>query len=289
MPPTRVIRPRIDSAIPWASSGSVRRVEPGAAVADEDRDLVLAGLHERRDLVGARVLRGVRHRLACGEDESLDALVERRVAGADERDGHAVQLLDLGGRRVDRRAEARSVRAARVEPRPELALLTARQRRHAARVAGLALDERERLQHRVVDARGHLGALLRADPNRALGVPLRGEPPRPRAEDEHERDRDRARLEDGIAADAAGVPVDEEEHACAREARGRPPCAGCRAPRRSTTPATARATGQTTESAKPVPRSASTPASARAAIPSRRRRCDGGGPSSGARASQAAA
>ena len=101
----------------------------------------------------------------------------------------------------------------RVEPGPQLALLPAREGRDAARVARLALDERERLQDGVVHARCHLGALLRADPGGALRVPLGGQPPGPRPEHEQKCDRDGARLEDGVAAVRGRVLVDEHDHA----------------------------------------------------------------------------
>ena len=103
VPPARAIRPRIDSAIPCVPVGQRVRVEARAAVAHVDRDLVVADVDEGGDLVGAGVLGGVRHRLARGEHERLDPLVERHVAGADELDRDAVQLLDLGrGRRRSR-------------------------------------------------------------------------------------------------------------------------------------------------------------------------------------------
>ena len=189
-------------------------IEAATAVADEDRDLVLADVDEGRDLVGAGVLRGVRHRLASGEDKRLDPVVQRHVAGADELDRDAVQLLDLGGGGVDRGREA-GVGGARigVEPGPQLALLAPGQRSNPARVAGLALNERERLQHGVVHASRHLRPLLGADPRRALGVSLGGEAPRPRAEHEQQGDRSRARLEGCVAAFGRCVLVDEDDHA----------------------------------------------------------------------------
>ena len=104
---------------PVRARGQRIRVEAGAAVAHVYRDLVVADVDERRDLVRARVLGRVGHRLARGEDERLDPLVERDVARADEVDGHAVQLLDLGGGRVHRGREAGALGSrAGVEPGP---------------------------------------------------------------------------------------------------------------------------------------------------------------------------
>jgi hypothetical protein len=52
------------------------------------------------------VLRRVRHRLARREHERLDPVVERRIAGADDLDRDAVELLDLRRGRIDRGGEA---------------------------------------------------------------------------------------------------------------------------------------------------------------------------------------
>ena len=100
VPPARSMRPRIDSAIPCAFAGTPG-IEAAAAVADEDRDLVLADVDEGRDLVCAGVPSRVRHRFAGGQDERLDAVVDRHVAGANKLDRNPVQLLDLGGGSVD--------------------------------------------------------------------------------------------------------------------------------------------------------------------------------------------
>ncbi len=119
-----------------------------------------------------RELRGVQHRLAGGGDERLAIAIEARVADVDDVDRHPVGLLDLlrGGLELGREP-ALAVRARRRarQPRPQLALLAASERRHLARVARALLHERERLQDRVVQVRGHLGALLRADALGALG------------------------------------------------------------------------------------------------------------------------
>ena len=181
VPPTRSILPRIDSARPRRSAATASGIEPGAAVAHVERDAVPVRVEEHRDLVDACVPRGVRHRLACGEHERLQPFVERRVAGAHDVDAHAVQLLDLGGGSLDGAGE-RAVRrglAVGIEPRAQLPLLAPRE---LPRVAGLLLDERQRLQHGVVHARGELGALLLAHARRALLVALAREPPRPRHE-----------------------------------------------------------------------------------------------------------
>ena len=72
-------------------------------------------------------------------------------------------VLDLGHRRAQRRAErlGAELDLAR-HPRAQLVLLAARQPRHRGRVVRLALDERERLQHGVVQVRGDAAALVLA-------------------------------------------------------------------------------------------------------------------------------
>ena len=191
------------------------RIEAAAPVAHEDRDLVLSDVDEGRDLLRAGVLRGVRHRLARGEDECFHPVVDGYVARPDELDRNAEELLDLGcgGIHGCGKPTALGSPLIGVEPGTKLTLLAACQRGHAARIAGLALDERQRLQHRVVDACSHLGTLLRADAACPLGVPLGGQPPGPRPEHEQQRDGDGARFEGCVAAVRRRVLVDEDDHA----------------------------------------------------------------------------
>ena len=174
-PPARSSRPWIDSVSPRRSAGTAARSKPDAAVADEHRDLVVGHLDVDVDLLDARELGGVRHRLARGEH---DRAVGRRrgVARARELDAHAGSVLDVGRRGRERRDERGAVvpeRPVGVEPAAQLALLPARERGDAVRLARVPLDERERLEHRVVDARGDVGALLAADPGRCARRPAR--------------------------------------------------------------------------------------------------------------------
>ena len=81
-------------------------------------------------------------------------------------------------------------RAVAVEPAAQLPLLPARERGHAPRVVRVPLDQRQRLEHGVVDARRHVGSLLAADPRGALGVALDGKPPDPGPADQEQRARD---------------------------------------------------------------------------------------------------
>ena len=90
-----------------------------------------------------------------------------RVARARQLDAHAEHVLHVRCRGRERRDDRGAVvpeRPVGVEPAAQLALLAACERGDALRLVGVALDERERLEHRVVDARGDVGALLAADP-----------------------------------------------------------------------------------------------------------------------------
>ena len=73
-----------------------------------------------------------------------------------------------------------------VQPRAQLALLAAGQRAPRRRVVGVALDQGERLQHRVVQVGRHRGALVGADAAAALLGQLAADPPGPRRD--HEAD-----------------------------------------------------------------------------------------------------
>src|SRR3954469_630856 len=153
-----------------------RAVEAGAAVADEDAHALVVALGIDGDLVGARELRGVRHRLARGEHDGPQLLGERAVAAARELDAHAVRLLDLvggGGECAAQRLAGRGTVA--VEPAAQLTLLPPREGRDPARLLRVPLDQRQRLEHRVVDARRDLGALLGPDSCGAFRVALERE------------------------------------------------------------------------------------------------------------------
>ena len=151
-------------------------MEPLSAVTDEDRYDVVLHVDVDVDLLDTRELRSVRHRLACCEDERL---FRRRVAGARQLDADAVQLLDVGRDRRERRHERGLIaeRPVSVEPTAQLALLAPRESGDPLRFLRVPLDQRQRLQHRVVDARRDLGALVAPDPRRSLGVALESEPP----------------------------------------------------------------------------------------------------------------
>ena len=99
-----------------------------------------------------------------------------------------MQLLDLA-RRLRQRAGQRLAagRAVAVQPTAQLAFLSSRECGDPLRLGGVTLNERQRLQHRVVHTRRHLRALVGADPCGALGIAFERELPEPWAEDQHER------------------------------------------------------------------------------------------------------
>ena len=101
-------------------------------------------------------------------------------------DRHAVLsldvLLDQPDRVGDRRGLAvdRPWRAAVEQPGAQLALLGPGQLHDLLRIACPPLDQGQRLEHRVVHARGHIGPFLGPDPGLALvdQVPRDAQPPR---------------------------------------------------------------------------------------------------------------
>ena len=180
--------------------GDGGRIEARAAVAHEDLQRVVGRLGVDVDRRAAAELRRVDHRLARGGDERLAAPVERR--GRRRRRPRPARRGRARPRRPPPRARrrARSWSPSRAgQPRAQLALLRAGQRGHRARVVGALLHERERLQHRVVQVRRHLGALLRADALLALGGQRAHEPDGPRREDDPEHDGHDEHGEDDVA------------------------------------------------------------------------------------------
>ena len=171
-PPWRSMRPTIDSRTPRRSPGTALGSKPGPAVAHEH--LRAAGAALGVDVHGraAAELRRVRHRLAGGGDDRLVSAVEVAVAHHHHLDRHPVALLDVRGGGLERGGEPSGLARRRPpgQPGAQLALLAAGDGGDLARVAGAALDHRERLEDGVVQVRGYLGALLRADPLGALLV-----------------------------------------------------------------------------------------------------------------------
>ena len=111
---------------------------------------------------------GVPGGLADRLDQGIEVLVHRSVAGDDELDRHAVEVLDLlegGGQRGPKSA---GTCVLVVEVRPQLPLLGPGKPRHGRRVGGTPLDQGQGLQHRVVQVRRDVGTLSGADAGRLL-------------------------------------------------------------------------------------------------------------------------
>ena len=124
---------------------------------------------------------------AAAVDEGAEVLVEVAVADRHDLDRDADALLDRGGGGLDRGDQAAACEVLRLAEQPgaQLALLAARQAHRLGLVAG-ALDQRQGLQHRVVQVRGHLGALLGADPLAPLVASWRVQAQHQRAEQQDE-------------------------------------------------------------------------------------------------------
>ncbi len=147
----------------------------------------------------------------------------RAITHAHDLDRHAVLGLDFGRDLLERGPE----RAFHVigalafeQPRSELALLHPRQAHHFAGIVGAALDERERLQHGVVQMRGDVGALVGTDSFAALGDELVHELPQSGAEDQRDPDEHHGRADHTTAQRAPRVDAEEERGKPRGDARG---------------------------------------------------------------------
>ena len=140
-------------------------VEADAGIANEHRDAFLSAFCVDEDLIGARKLCGVRHRLTRGEHELTHGVIERRIPSARNFDPDAMKFLDIGGgvgQGVHQQCNLCD--AASVEPATELALLATCKRSDSLRVTRMTLDERQCLQDGVVNARRNLGTFLDTNP-----------------------------------------------------------------------------------------------------------------------------
>ena len=159
--------------------GRVSGSKPGAAVADEDLDLRRRRPRRRRRPASVPAcLAALTIASRAASTSGAQRLVDGRVADGDHLDRRR------RGRPRPRRPP-RAARRPRVPSAPVVASYSqARRSRSWARasratvggVAGVLLDQREGLQHRVVQVRGHVGALLGADPLGALLGQVAGEP-----------------------------------------------------------------------------------------------------------------
>ncbi len=203
-----------------------RGVEPAPPVADERLDTTAVDLDVHRHDRRTAVVGGVHHGLSHGLDQRRDARVERAVAH--EHDGdldRRVVGLDLVGEPVEGEGERAGRVAGRaavgpvpvvVQPGAQLALLTPGEAPGLGRRVGVPLDQRQRLQDRVVQVRRHVGPLLAADAFPPLVAELADESHDPRAEDEDDTEGG-GQHGDAHLADRAERRVRGEEHGDAED------------------------------------------------------------------------
>ena len=147
------------------------------------------------------MLGGVEQGLAGGRTEGGELLVDRGVADDHRVDDQRVVGLDLGHHARDQpgpgAALADHLRV--VEPGAQLPLLAAGQPVDRLLVVGVPLDQRQGLQHRVVQVRGHGGALLGPDAGGALLGPGVEQPAPDRGGHEDDADEDDQRGREPVA------------------------------------------------------------------------------------------
>jgi phage shock protein PspC (stress-responsive transcriptional regulator) len=213
--------------------GDVVELEPRAVVADERLDPRRADLDVGRHgwrAVPDRVQEGLPH----GPHERLPTVVEVAVTRDDQLDGRAVDVLDLV-RDLSHRGGEGGVGTGRagIQPRAQLALLGAGELRHRRRVVGLALDEGERLEHRVVQVGRDVGALGGPGELGLLAAQVRPEAQAPGSRDQHHAGEDGQGGESDVPDGGQGTPprhhddqADQRQQAAEREPRSaEPPCA----------------------------------------------------------------
>ena len=104
----------------------------------------------------------------------------------------------------------RSGRPALEEPGAQLALLGPGEAHHLLGIVGRPLNERQRLQHRIVDMGRHLGPLLGQRTRLALGDEVPEEAQPPRAEDDDARRDDQRGPADGPERGDRRVALDQQ-------------------------------------------------------------------------------
>ena len=153
-------------------------------------------------------------------------LVERAVPHHHHLHGDAVVRLHLALQEPDALGQHGGVlpdgarRPALEQPGPQLALLGPGQAHHVLGIVGRALDERQRLEHRVVDVGRHLRPLLGQRTRLALGDEVAHQAQPPGAEDDDAGRDDEHGAADGpqggdrgVALDQDGDPDRADEHA----------------------------------------------------------------------------
>lgn len=161
-------------------------VEPLAGVSDEQLDLVFAYFGEDVNPTRATVTGCVHRRFTPSGKQGLDRVVDEGVADTDHLDRRAIGRLDLAGHLVESAPDAapRPVDAIGIEPIAKLSLLLPSQRRHLLRICHslveAVLDQRERLQHRIVEVCCNVGSFVSANAGLPFGIEVGDQPPPPR-------------------------------------------------------------------------------------------------------------
>ncbi len=210
-PPWRVIRARMDSAIPLRSPSTASGSKPWPRSRTKT-DTCVGSTSTKSDTLDAPdhlAALTVASRPAAQQRPQLRG--QLAVAHRHRVHRHTVARLDIAfdhrhglGHRRHLTVE-RPRGPALEQPGPQLALLGPGQARHLALVPGGALDERQGLEHRVVHGGGHVGALLVAHPLAPLDRQVAGQAQPPRAEDDQEPDDDDVGGEDGLEGGRGGM------------------------------------------------------------------------------------
>jgi len=167
------MRPRIDSEMPFRSSPTASGSKP-IPRSRTNSDTDFGSTSPNSDNVGAPDHLARCRRLLARQQAVIATLVEGTVAHDDDLDGYPVERLDLALDAIHSCGEAGVLATSRArcfaveQPRAELTFLCSRQLDDLLGLVCLSLYESEGLEHRVVDARCQLGALLGSGSGLAL-------------------------------------------------------------------------------------------------------------------------
>ena len=191
-PPCLLIRPRMDSATPLRSPAP----RPGRSPCrgpDRDRDLIRLDLGEHRDHAAPDHLAAFTVASLAAASSALRCSSSGQSPTVTTSTGTPCLRLDVPLDLPDPLGERGHLGvtggAPLEQPGAQLALLRAGELHDRLRVVGAALDERERLQHRVVHPGGDVGPLLRPRPRLPLEQQVAGDPQPPGAEQHHDAGR----------------------------------------------------------------------------------------------------
>ena len=223
VPPWRSIRPMIDSRTPRRSAGTASGSKPGPRSRTKTcaRRVARARRRRRSRPRPARTWprspspRGPRRRAPRRARRSAQSPTATTSIGTPCASSTSAAACSSAAARLSPSRPARAVE----EPCPQLALLAPGQLRDLARVAGALLHQGQRLQHRVVQVGGELGALLGADPLGPLAGEVAAEPPEKRSQDQRQPRRRRDHREHDVARIAEDVVRGEEEQHRAEDQR----------------------------------------------------------------------